>query len=71
MQAVLGLVVHDRLSAVGDFGRHFFAAVHGHAVHEDGVGFGVRHDVLRDAVAGEDMFLCSSSLSFMEIKTSV
>ena len=52
VQAIFRLIVNNGLAAVGDFFGNFFAAVDGHAMHEDRIGFGVRHDVFRDLITG-------------------
>src|SRR5205823_8714874 len=49
MEAVLGLVVDDRLLAVRDFRRHLLTADEGHAVHVDGARVREPHVLDTDA----------------------
>ena len=54
VHAIFGLIEDDGLRAVEHCVRDFGVAVRGEAVHEDGVGLGVRHQRFVDLVRLED-----------------
>src|SRR5947199_876133 len=55
MQPVFRLVPHHRLRTVDNRGGHLLAALRRQAVHKYGVGLGLCHQALVDAVRGEQI----------------
>ena len=54
MQAVFGLIEHDRHLRLDHVGRHFLAAMGGQAMHEQRARLGQRHQLVVDLVGHED-----------------
>src|SRR5215470_16392384 len=62
VQPVLCFVPHHRLRAIDDRRGDLFAALRRQAVHKDGVWLGVRHQMLVDAIPGQQVVTVDARL---------
>src|SRR6516162_7611810 len=63
VQPVLRFVPDDRLGTIDDPGRHLFTALCRQAMHEDGIGFGMRHQMLVDPIRRQEVVTVDTRLN--------